>query len=531
MFDVFYLGQAPGLFAHERKAQDLDQARRLSRTRFCWVIDYLSDYTGFDFLWEPPPWQAHQAHAWPSQHQASGGTWLLPRDGYTDVNREHDAIPRSKSVPRLHIRHMEHSDQSGDINTRYISSYLSTMRRALKDSSWEYCWVTSDVCDYTEFDFTWHPSEWQQEMLHVWASDGEKFGDTFYVHVPTFLEKSASLSTLEFYDALNFISVSVPRIPMPQVEYHTDSMVEAIWKHEFDTPLVQFHQGLSSDQPPTVCLWHERTKTVTSMSSGNSTAVVPRECKNHIRTQVYDYPHIDRCNVWLCDPPMDIVYISNGEPDADVNWGRLLHVKQGQPNRCVRVDGINGRVAAYHAAARASQTPWFFAVFAKLEVDAEFDWCWQPDRFQAAKHYIFHAANPCNGLVYGHQAMIAYNRSLVLANPGRGLDFTLDSEHEVVPVLSGVARYNQSPWVTWRTAFREVLKLQASLPDVENEHRLRAWLENGWGEHGEWSVWGAEDALEFYHSVQGDITELKKSYDWAWLSSYVFMKRNLSPNQ
>jgi hypothetical protein len=149
---------------------------------------------------------------------------------------------------------------------------------------------------------------------------------------------------------------------------------------------------------------------------------------------------------------------------------------------------------------------------------------------QEPKHYIFHAANPVNGLVYGHQAMIAYNRNLVLNNTGHGLDFTLDSAHEVVPVLSGVARYSDTPWMTWRTAFREVLKLKASLPDVESEYRLTKWLEHGRSTNGEWSVWGAEDAVEYYDSVAGDFEQLRKSYDWAWLASYAFIRRNLTPD-
>jgi hypothetical protein len=149
---------------------------------------------------------------------------------------------------------------------------------------------------------------------------------------------------------------------------------------------------------------------------------------------------------------------------------------------------------------------------------------------QQPKHYIFHAANPVNGLVYGHQAMIAYNRELVLNNTGHGLDFTLDSAHEVVPVLSGVARYNDTPWMTWRTAFREVLKLKASLPDVEAEYRLNKWLTHGRLTNGEWSVWGAEDAAEYYDSVAGDFEQLRKSYDWAWLASYAFIRRNLTPD-
>jgi hypothetical protein len=196
-----------------------------------------------------------------------------------------------------------------------------------------------------------------------------------------------------------------------------------------------------------------------------------------------------------------------------------------------RSSGVNGRVAAYCAAAELSTTPWFFAVFAKLEISPSFDWTWQPDRLQEPKHYIFHAKNPVNGLVYGHQAMIAYNRELVLVNTAEGLDFTLDQEHEVVPVLSGTAYYNDTPWMAWRTAFRECIKLKASLPDVESEYRLNRWCVNGEGANAQWSSLGAQDALEYYDAVGGDFAELKKSYDWAWLASYALLKRNLTQHQ
>ena len=196
----------------------------------------------------------------------------------------------------------------------------------------------------------------------------------------------------------------------------------------------------------------------------------------------------------------------------------------------MRVQNVKGRAAAYHAAARASNTPWFFAVFAKLDVDLQFPWDWQPDRMQQPKHYIFHAFNPINKLTYGHQAMIAYNKELVLANPGVGLDFTLDSPHEVVPILSGTTTYYTSNWTCWRTAFREVLKLRASLPDVENEYRLNQWLTVDSGA-GQWSSKGAEDAVEYYEEVGGDFAALKKSYEWDWLASYAFVKRSLVPDR
>jgi len=282
----------------------------------------------------------------------------------------------------------------------------------------------------------------------------------------------------------------------------------------------------------TVSLWREETKTIVPLSMGASSIVVPSTAKSYVKTQLYDYPHIDKTHLMLKDPPLDIVFISNGEPNADVNYAALLDSTYNRNNLLHHVSNVKGRAAAYHAAAKASTTPWFFAVFAKLQVDPNFHWTWQPDRMQEPKHYIFHALNPVNGLVYGHQAMIAYNKQLVLNNPGVGLDFTLDSPHEVVPIMSGTAHYNVSAWQCWRTAFREAIKLRASLPDVENEYRLSKWLDiNSDEADPQWSRLGAEDAVEYYEQVNGDPTELRKSYEWAWLASYAFVKRNLTPNQ
>jgi hypothetical protein len=158
-------------------------------------------------------------------------------------------------------------------------------------------------------------------------------------------------------------------------------------------------------------------------------------------------------------------------------------------------------------------------------VNTDFDWAWQPDRMQQPKHYIFHALNPVNHLIYGHQATIAYNQQLVLENIGPGLDFTLDQAHEVVPVMSGTAYYDNDPWTCWRTAFRECIKLQHSLPDVENQYRLDQWLSVGEGVNGHWSTQGAQDAVDYYQEVNGQFGALKKTYEWEWLASYALVLR------
>jgi hypothetical protein len=446
-----------------------------------------------------------------------------------------DQIRVTTSRVATAIYEIDHLDgAAGEIaNTtrrvRYFDNYRDTLIRIAKSigPEHEFVWICSSICDYTNFDFSWHPEQWQASMLHVFASDGEKFGDTFFMHVPTFAYRAERVALLEWYDC-NFVDTSVPRRPMPVVQHDLDSQADAVRTLDWAGPLALFTTCDLVLDKVTVPLWREEIKTVVPLSTSATSVIVPKTAVPYIKTQLYDYPHIDKTHrAHHVDQPLDIVFIDNGECDADSNFTHLNSVTYNLENRLHRSSGVNGRVAAYQAAANMSKTPWFFAVFAKLRVDQHFDWSWQPDRMQQAKHYIFHARNTINDLEYGHQGMIAYNKKLTLENTGQGLDFTLDQPHEVVPVLSGEAIYYTSNWVAWRTAFRECLKLRASLPDVENEYRLKQWLEVDHGA-GKWSSKGAQDAVDYYEEVDGDFAALKKSYEWAWLATYAFVKRSLT---
>jgi hypothetical protein len=500
-----------------------------------WTVPDGVDTSTFDWTWHPDATEPPYVYQFATQHQRTGGPqYSVP--GATEVKYV-DQIRIEITAHAAAIYEIDHMDGSaGQIpNTvkrvRYFDNYRDTLIRLAKSigSEHEWVWVCSSICDYTGFDFSWHPEQWQATMLHVFRSNEQKFGDTFYMHVPTFAARAEKKALLEWYD-VNFVDVSVPRRRLPVIEHASDSHVEVIKHTDWTGPLALFTTTGLPITIPTVPLWRAETKTIMPLSAGASAVIVPKAAKGNIKTQLYDYPYIDKTQRRRhSDELLDIVFISNGEPNAEVNWKRLSLLPK--KNRTIRVDNINGRAAAYHAAARASNTPWFFAVFAKLAVDIDFDFSWQPDRMQQSKHYIFHAKNPVNGLEYGHQAMIAYNQELVLGNPGYGLDFTLDSAHEVVPINSGTAYYDYTPWMAWRTAFREAIKLRASLPDVENQYRLSKWLDiNSDEADPQWSRLGAEDAVEYYEQVNGNPTELRKSYEWDWLASYAFVKRSLVPD-
>ena len=565
------------------------------KTRYLWVLDKHCDYSHFDFTWEPAPWESHFRHAFASQWQKDSGTYLIPKQGFTetkyntdntvvrlqdaskwdnmnsdfDYSWHHDVVEppyiyqfgtqhqktggprytvegatdvkfvgditstaRAVASGAVLIKHLN-TEYTADIeiinSTRFISNYLDTLKRILKKVDAEYVWVISDLCDYKDFDFTWHPALWQNRMLHVFYSNEQKFGDTFFIHVPSFLETAKDIKLLEWYTPLNFVpDIVVKRMEPTMVQYAADSVVDAIWTHEFQEPVVQFYKHKPVESV-TISLWQERLRTVVPLVKGSENVLIPRDAKNHINEQVYDYEWIDKKHVPMDPQPCDVIFISNGESMAEKHWQILQNICP----RAKRVDGVDGRDLAYKTAARLSNTDWFYAVFAKTEVLDTFKFDFVADRLQEPKHYIFYSRNALNGLEYGSMNIDLYNRQLVLdtnIEEGSMLDFTLSKKHTVIPEVASIAQFNTDPWVTWRSAFREVIKLKQEVDNgagLELKHRLRVWCRRADGENAEYCLAGANDALEFYHSVDADPDELQKSFHWDWIKDWYYKKYNI----
>ena len=527
-----------------------------TRTTKFWIISSEYDYTNFDFAWHAEPWQAYMTHVFPSQHQKWSDTFLINKweferhakwattlEQFPNLNFVTDqAVTKPENL--FNIYYVDHGNETSRhqyeylrvenpdiVLTRFVDNYLDTFKRIMTTATTEYVWIINSVCDYSTFDFTWQPEPWQREMIHVFPSDNQERGDTFYIHVESFKSQMIELDLLDWFNVINYCEDQrVYRFDTPIHYYDSDDLVSEIKNYTFKTPYAVFTNQKNMQLLVAPCLWTRKDRVIRRLSRSGATCVVPRDIKADLKTQIYDYPYISDQKPVINDyfgnrnvGGLDIVYISNGEPDEE-RWYDHLCYQSNHTAKWVR--GVNGRTAAYQEAARQSSTPWFFAVFAKLEVlGNEFPWYeWTPDYFQEPKHYIFNSRNPVNGLEYGHQGMIAYNKRLVLENNTPGIDFTLSQPHESVPILSGIAHYNQSEWMTWRTAFREVVKLKhfmATDPTVETEHRLRVWSDENYLKHvefAEWSVWGAKDAIAYYDEVDGDYEKLKLSFEWAWLN-------------
>ena len=520
-----------------------------STTNKFWVVSSEYNYTDFDFAWHAQPWQTFMTHVFPSQHQKWSDTFLINKwefnrhtewaktlEEFPNLNFVTDQTVR-KSENRFNIYYVDHGNpesleqyahirdtvQADIVKTRFVDNYLDTFKRIMSTATTEYVWIINSVCDYTDFDFTWEPEPWQREMIHVFPSGGERRGDTFYIHVESFKKQMIELEMLDWFNVINYCEdQSVTRFDIPMHVYTTDDLVTEIKNYTFTTPYVAFTNQKDLQFHASPCLWSEKDRKVERFNKSGATSIVPRDIKRYLKTQVYDYPYLDKGYNLLTDQTQDVIFISNGEPMAEDNWLALARVC----NWAKRSDGVTGREAAYKAAAKLSTTPWFYAVFAKTEVLPDFKFDFYPDYFQEPKHYIFHSRNALNGLEYGAMNINLYNRQLVL-DTDPGLDFTLSKAHTVVPECISISRFNTDPWITWRSAFRETMKLQREVvlgAGPEIQHRLETWCTVAEGENAEWCIQGALDGVEYHNAVDGDYEALKLSFDWAWCQDYYYNK-------
>lgn len=159
-------------------------------------------------------------------------------------------------------------------------------------------------------------------------------------------------------------------------------------------------------------------------------------------------------------------------------------------------------------------------------VDAD---CWIVDRFEFNRDIelksksvaVFRAKNPINGLVYGHGGIKLFSKDCFSAERLDRPDMTttLADAYIKVNVLASEHRFNYTPYATWRTAFREGIKLSAGLNknnnDQESLDRLEMWCEAGLeSKFGYFAIQGARQGVAY---AKQDAADFNNVNDFKWL--------------
>jgi hypothetical protein len=469
-----------------------------------WKKDPLIDYSSFNFNWFPSVWD------WQLNHEFT----MLGKErlSYTTLDRGSNNIKYHAANLTYSGTHYDiccvdtntHDLPIHDYKVRLVTTMEEALKSAIKRATKPWLWIVSDTCNYDGFDFEWLPEEGEENQIHCWPSGTCEKGDTFLVHVPSYLG--------DWNPSYNFNHDPIQRKRWPVISVTDNCLTWDLNNYPRNRGIYTVYSYTGFVDYPDVCLWEKRP--VVSLNRSNSTCLVPRDCI--VDKEIYEYPYLLRYPEYGSDIPIDVIFIDNKESCANDNWNRLLDI---HPN-AKSVSGINNRLEAYRSAAFQSDTPWFIAVFAKCQVLDNFaELNWQPDFWQEPKHYIFHNRNLNTGLEYGHMAPIAYHCQLMYENRG-GLDMTLAQRHTTVPITISETNLEGDDWLTWRTAFREVIKILhygRENSSVENEYRLWAWRNVANGSNAPMQRLAVKHAEEYYLACGGNEDALILTSEWNWL--------------
>ena len=152
-----------------------------------------------------------------------------------------------------------------------------------------------------------------------------------------------------------------------------------------------------------------------------------------------------------------------------------------------------------------------------IEEDFKFDYA-VPEKDMNAVH-VWRSKNPVNNLVYGYGGVKLLPRDLTLNMSIGTTDMTTSISDRFRPMeqISNVSAFNTSPFNTWKSAFRECVKLSSKVidrqEDAETEARLDAWCKSD----DLVAVDGAVAGRKYGTENKNNKEAISKINDFAWI--------------
>jgi hypothetical protein len=220
----------------------------------------------------------------------------------------------------------------------------------------------------------------------------------------------------------------------------------------------------------------------------------------------------------------DIVFISYNELNADNNFAQL---KNRFP-LAKRVHGIKGIHNAHVAAAKKSMTKMFWVVDGDAVILDSFNFVYDNayKEIDTDTVYVYRSRNPINNLSYGYGGVKLLPKHLTLKIDLSSTDMTTSISNKFVPLpeVSNITEFNTDPFSTWRSAFRECVKLASNSIDrqknSETRQRLDAWCKlNENVPYGAYAYLGATSGKIYGEKNASNQEALSRINDFTWLEA------------
>ena len=229
----------------------------------------------------------------------------------------------------------------------------------------------------------------------------------------------------------------------------------------------------------------------------------------------------------------DVFMISFHEAEADENFQKLRdRFKDAQ-----HVKNVEGIGNAHKRVGELAKTEMVYVVDADADVLGHFSFDFIPPMSKRKDTtYVWSARNPINDLEYGYGGVKLFPAVQLLALGHELPDYTTGvSFYQPISDVSNITRFNKDPYRTWRSAFRECVKLASSVNpnqrQLETDARLETWctVDNG-GRFGRYCIKGALEGKAYGIEHKDDTDALSKINDFEWLREQFVasMKKRIS---
>ncbi len=520
-----------------------EQGRMKTPTSWFWVIDPdVNVLETFDFGFVPKIWDNGKTHVWQKLNPITnrqydyGGVTLYPK------------VPQTKGRPK-YIREPSCTQKEYPIYYLQASDYenglQSVYERLSAQSDSNMYWVVDAFTQIDpEFKFDYYPTQWDQKYIHVFLNQDNAYTSVRLVPKQLFLDneytdKEIENNSFEHLKQINTIASLRPVWPVIHLQsLEKNEFINAI--KEIKTPFVwTVDPDVKVDEK---LLDRGYLPAITSTSKVHAWQKVnPISKKVHaygglrlwptsndysdIKSDDLKLNRIKNLNyvreVGSTTVPYDIIFLSYKEPNADAGFRKLQdHIRtKGLNINLIWVRDVEGIFEAHKVASSRATSQMFWVVDADAEITEEFEFDYIPDVYDQEVVHVWSSKNPITQDEYGYGGVKLFPTEMVRNATSWGLDFTtgLSNRFKSMPQISCITKFNTDAFSTWRSAFRECVKLTLN-DDAESKQRLDSWINTrGEEEFTAEAVNGALAGNQFAEANKDNLAKLDKINDFTWL--------------
>jgi hypothetical protein len=522
---IKYKGNLSGTKPVFKKYTSEEEGKNQTTKDWFWVIDPdVEVNSDFDFNFVPDIWDSGKTHVWQIANPVTGLNY-----DYAGVKLCHR---EAKSGRPKYIKEIASTQKAYDV--LHLSANLDILEQLNGyNSSTKMYWAIDPWVELSpDFKFDVYPTQWDQDCVHVFMDDHGVYRNVRLIPAGYQFDSLEQITNNSFpkLKQHNIIASVTPQWSVYNLKNYTSKELYDITQSEtkpwfftvdFDVETTQTlsYEPNINDQGK-VHAWQRLNPHTGQVHSYGGVRLWPTEHINNITTDNIKFNKIPRLR-YVKEPlsaykPYPIVLLSYHEERAQTAFDALSQ----RSDNVLWVKDIKGIFEAHQEAAKLCQnSTMFWVVDADAELAEDFDFSYIPDVYDQETVHVWASLNPVTGSKYGYGGVKLFNTQQVSEATSWGLDFTtgLSKRFKFMPEVSCTTRFNTTAYDTWRSAFREVVKLTIST-DPDAKYRISEWLnplpDSDFGSEGKR---GAEQAQTFAKQNINNISELDKINDYDWL--------------